>query len=178
MRDWLRRRFASPQVTSRLQRHLDETLVVEVRKHKVVYLKPLAWLTLGVLALVPVPWALQAGWLLIIVSAALLSYGTWRYLQQYNDRFVVTNLRVFRVTGVFDQQAASTPLRRVLDVTVRKPLLGRMLGYGHFVFESAAQEQGLREISYVPEPDVLEQQIQDQVLRTVMPKRASATPFD
>ena len=28
-----------------------------------------------------------------------------------------------------------------------------MMGYGHFVFESAAQEQGLKRIRYVGRPD-------------------------
>ena len=45
------------------------------------------------------------------------------------------------------------PITRILDITVVKPLTGRMLGYGHFIFESAAQAQGLRHIRYVGEPD-------------------------
>ena len=171
MLDWLRRHLADPQVASRLQRHLDETMVLEVRKHWVVYLKPLGWMVLGAAALVPTLWWWQAGWFFLLLGAGLLLWGTYRFLEQFNDRFVVTNLRVFRVTGVFDQQSASTPLRRVLDITVRKPVLGRILGYGHFIFESAAQEQGLREITYVPDPDGCEQSIQDQVLRTVAAKR-------
>jgi hypothetical protein len=32
-------------------------------------------------------------------------------------------------------------MKRILDVTLTKPLLGRILGYGHFVFESAAQDR-------------------------------------
>ena len=35
---------------------------------------------------------------------------------------------------------------------VEKPVVGRLLNYGHFVFESAAQEQGLRDIRYVGRP--------------------------
>ena len=36
---------------------------------------------------------------------------------------------------------------------MHKPIVGRVFGYGHFVFESAAQEQGLREIRFVGDPD-------------------------
>ena len=45
------------------------------------------------------------------------------------------------------------PIARILDITVDKPILGRILGYGHFTFESAAQEQGIREIRYIGRPD-------------------------
>ena len=41
-----------------------------------------------------------------------------------------------------------------------------MLGYGHFVFESAAQEQGLRDIRYVGRPDERDLAIQRVVQRS------------
>ena len=46
-----------------------------------------------------------------------------------------------------------------------KPLLGRMLDFGHFIFESAAQEQGLRDIRFVPRPDERDLAIQRVVQR-------------
>ena len=81
------------------------------------------------------------------------------------DRFVVTNMRVFRVKGVFSQSLATMPLSRILDITVLKPFTGRILGYGHFVFESAAQEQGLRDIHTVARPDERDLTIQRVVQR-------------
>ena len=45
------------------------------------------------------------------------------------------------------------PLGRILDITVQQPLHGRLLGFGHFTFESAAQDQGLKEIRYVRDID-------------------------
>ena len=51
--------------------------------------------------------------------------------------------------GVLDTQRASVPLGRILDITVKKPFWGHVMNYGHFVFESAAQVQGLNEIRYV-----------------------------
>ena len=46
-----------------------------------------------------------------------------------------------------------------------KPLHGRLLGFGHLTFESAAQEQGLRDIRYVARPDQREHTIQRTVQR-------------
>jgi hypothetical protein len=77
----------------------------------------------------------------------------WRVIEEYRDRFVITNQRVFRVHGNLSIQRATVPLMRILDITVKKPAVGRWLNYGHFVFESAAQVQGLDKISYVKDID-------------------------
>jgi uncharacterized membrane protein YdbT with pleckstrin-like domain len=86
-------------------------------------------------------------------------------LTQYMDRFVITNMRVFRVRGVLAQKMATMPLGRILDITVEKPLTGRICGYGHFIFESAAQEQGLRDIRFVGRPTERDLAIQRVVAR-------------
>jgi hypothetical protein len=75
-------------------------------------------------------------------------------------------MRVFRVHGVLGSTVATMPITRILDITVEKPLLGRMLGYGHFVFESAAQEQGLRDVRFVGDPDERDLTIQRVVQRS------------
>ena len=94
----------------------------------------------------------QLGWAPILVGCGLMLWGGFRALQRNIDRFVVTNQRVFRVHGLLNRKEATMPLSRILDITVDKPLQGRMLGYGHFTFESAAQDQGLRDIRYVAQP--------------------------
>ena len=58
------------------------------------------------------------------------------------------------------------------DITVEKPVLGRLLGFGHFVFESAAQEQGLRDIRYVGRPDERDLTIQRVVQQSGLRKTA------
>ena len=80
-------------------------------------------------------------------------HAGWRILERKTDRFVITNMRVFRVHGILTQNIATMPLSRILDISVHKPIIGRIFGYGHFIFESAAQEQGLREIRFVGDPD-------------------------
>jgi hypothetical protein len=44
-------------------------------------------------------------------------------------------------------------------------MTGRLLGYGHFTFESAAQDQGLRDIRFVGDPDARDLAIQRVVQR-------------
>ena len=91
-------------------------------------------------------------WLPLLLAFGVLAHAAWKSLVEHMDRFVITNMRVFRVRGVLSQKLATMPLGRILDITVEKPFSGRLLNYGHFVFESAAQEQGLREIRFVGRP--------------------------
>jgi uncharacterized membrane protein YdbT with pleckstrin-like domain len=102
-------------------------------------------------------------WILFVLGLVLGGQAMWRILEEYRDRFVITNQRVFRVNGVLSTARASVPLLRILDITVNKPVIGRWLNYGHFIFESAAQVQGLNRITYVGDIDQRE-----DVLRIVM----------
>jgi uncharacterized membrane protein YdbT with pleckstrin-like domain len=151
---WLRR-IRDARVRRRLLRDDDarEDIVDEVHHHWVVHTVPALEVALaGVvfwLFLISSP---QIGWLLLAVIVVILGHAAWRSLVRFMDVFVVTNMRVFRVTGVFSSKHATTPLARILDITVDQPFIGLLLGYGHFTFESAAQEQGLRDITFVLRP--------------------------
>ena len=142
----------------RVERHLiadeGEVIIDEVRKHWAAVIFPvlemfLAILALGLLTVTPS----QLYWFPLFLALGLFLHGLWRVLQAQMDRFVITNMRVFRVHGILSQSIATMPIARILDISVHKPIIGRILGYGHFVFESAAQEQGLREIRFVGAPD-------------------------
>lgn len=163
---WFRRTFTDPHIGRHLVRDEGEVIVDEVVHHWVVYTVPflefllaLGLIVLGVFA--PV----EIAWLPWFVALAVGAHAGWKALSEHMDRFVITNMRVFRVHGVLAQKMATMPLGRILDITVEKPLLGRMFGYGHFVFESAAQEQGLRDIRWVGRPDERDLTIQRVISR-------------
>jgi membrane protein YdbS with pleckstrin-like domain len=142
----------------RIEKHLitdqGEHVVDEVRKHWAATVSAVLELFGGIVVLllsffVPA----QAWWVPALLGVAITGHAIWRCFEQHTDRFVITNMRVFRVHGILSQRIATMPLARILDISVYKPVVGRVFGYGHFVFESAAQEQGLREIRYVGDPD-------------------------
>lgn len=151
---WLRRTFADPRVQRHLLVEEGERVVDEVRHHQVVYST-----TTMEFAVAVGLWVLflfsdvSIAWLPLLLGCAVALHAGWRALNFHMDRFVITNMRVFRVQGVLTQRLATMPIARILDISVEKPLFGRLMGYGHFVFESAAQEQGLRDIRYVGRPD-------------------------
>jgi hypothetical protein len=156
----------APQIRPHLLRDEGEVIVDEVSHHWVCYIKPVLWTCLGVVLGVASAFVnAEFGWVFLLAGVAVLGYAGFRALSVHMDRFVVTNMRVFRVQGVFAQSLATMPLTRILDITVRKPFIGRLLDYGDFTFESAAQEQGLREIHKVPHVDQRDLTIQRVVQR-------------
>jgi len=158
--------LTDPDVGRHLLREEGEVIVDEVHRHWVVYVGPCAVALLGLLMMaVALVSSLDVAGLLLVLAVGVLGYAGWRALDHHLDVFVITNMRVFRLHGVLARSLATMPLGRILDITVYKPLHGRLLGFGHFVFESAAQEQGLREIRYVGRPDERDLAIQRVVQR-------------
>lgn len=162
----LPRFLADPEIGRHLLRDEGEVIVDEVRKHGIVYVVP-ALIALGGLAVLVMSGAapVDLAWVPMLLGAGLIAWGAWKALDANLDRFVITNMRVFRVHGVLARSLATMPLGRILDITVIKPMSGRVLGYGHFTFESAAQDQGLREIRFVGRPDERDLAIQRVVQR-------------
>lgn len=147
-------RLPEQQVERHLLSEQGEFVVDLVRHHPIVY-----WQSSLELMAVVLLWAaavfgpISLGWFFIVVALALGIHAVYLMAREHRDVFVITNMRVFRASGVFSVRIATMPLRRILDITVEKPFLGRVLGYGHFVFESAAQSQGLRDIRFIGDPD-------------------------
>jgi hypothetical protein len=149
---WLARTF-DPRIAKHLLREEGEVIVDEVHHHWVVYIVPCLEALVGAMVFYlflvsPV----DIAWLPFLLTFVVLGHAAWKALNEHMDRFVITNMRVFRVRGVLTQRLATMPLGRILDITVEKPFVGRFVNYGHFVFESAAQEQGLRDIRFVGRP--------------------------
>ncbi len=164
---WWRSLVPDQDVAGHLLEDEGEVVIDEVAHHGIVYLVPVLELcaavgVFGAFLLGP----LSTGWLLILLMMALALHAAWSALSDHMDRFVITNMRVFRVRGILARRIATMPISRILDITVEQPLLGRVLGYGHFVFESAAQEQGLRDIRFVGDPNGRDLTIQRVVQRS------------
>jgi hypothetical protein len=165
--DFLLERLPDQDVESHLLTVEGEEVIDLVRHHQIVYLKPFAEALLIIpLWLGAVFGPIQLGWLFILLGLAVALHALYVTLRERRDVFVITNMRVFRASGVFSVRIATMPITRILDITVEKPLIGRLLGYGHFVFESAAQAQGLRRIVFIPDPDERDLTIQKVVQRS------------
>ena len=137
----------------------EEKAVVATRRHWAVLIEP----TVKFL-----PLFVAGGWLLLVdpenrvtstagllvILAALTYYGL-RVGEWWMRHFIVSTRRVLLTSGVIVRTVTLLPLRRITDLTWKETLLGQLLGYGTFRFESAGQQQALSEITYLPRADVL-----------------------
>ena len=139
-----------------------ERRVITVRFHPAVLIKPVALALAGLavagllstIARLDNTDALVVIWLLWLILLIHLLYKIYVWLEDY---FVVTSQRLLLATGVVRKSVKMMPLSKVTDMSFNRSAMGRLLGYGTFVVESAGQDQALRTIDHLPYPEQLYQ---------------------
>lgn len=140
-----------------------ERRVLRLRPHWVMMVRPLVE-TIGIIAVL---WLLSiafrrigpSAWLLssVVYYAELAMIGrlAWKLLYWWDDRIIVTNKRLMRVTGVLNDHMVFMPISKVTDMEYDHTFLGKLLGYGYIRLETAGQKQGLEHLRYLPHPEVV-----------------------
>ncbi len=96
------------------------------------------------------------GVLLLVGSTGWFALAWWIWS---TEEFVITDKRVLLISGLVTRRVAIMPLSKVTDLTYERSVMGRLLGFGVFVMESAGQHQALSRIEYLPRPDRLYQDV-------------------
>jgi uncharacterized membrane protein YdbT with pleckstrin-like domain len=137
-----------------------ERQVISVHEHPAVLIGPIALVLLG-LAI--------AGFLSNTVThgnstAILIIWGAWVLLLLWFafkvwdwsvNYFVVTSHRLILAKGFIVRKIGMLPLTKVTDMSFQRTTIGRLLGYGEFIVESAGQDQALRNVKFIPYPEQL-----------------------
>jgi membrane protein YdbS with pleckstrin-like domain len=137
-----------------------EHQVITVRKHPAVLILPIALalgailisIVLGSTILLHTHDAVLVLLIICLIFLAYLGFKAWEWSEDY---FVVTSDRMLEAKGVFTRQIGMMPLVKVTDMRFERSPMGRLLGYGSFILESAGQEQALQTIDHVPYPEQL-----------------------
>lgn len=153
----------------------DETIVLQTRQHWFVVLRAVAVPVLGLVVLGGlIAYARAADWLanqagdwieiaLWIVFGLVVLLVAWRVLGWATERFYVTTSKVVYVYGVLNRDVRSTPLVKIDEIVLRRPLLGRMLGFGRLDIENAAGgTEPLAGLEYLPRATQLYQVISER----------------
>lgn len=153
----------------------DEGVVLETRQHWFVVVREIA-VRLLVLALIAVAiWYIgEAGWLdnragewlgygAWIAFAAIAATVIWTLLAWITERFYVTTNKIVYAHGILNRNVVSTPLVKIDEMTLVRPLLGRMLGFGRLEVENASGgTEPLAGLEYLPRPVKLYQLIAER----------------
>jgi membrane protein YdbS with pleckstrin-like domain len=140
-----------------------EDPVIATRRH---------WAVLAVPVAKGIPLLLVGGWLLIldprnrvtssigllVLLGALVWLGA-HVAEWWMRHFIITRRRVLLTSGVLVRTVALMPLRRITDLTWKETLVGQLLGYGTFKFESAGQDQALSQVTFLPDADELYREV-------------------
>jgi membrane protein YdbS with pleckstrin-like domain len=145
-----------------LHRYLanDEQVVVEVRRHPAVLAAPVltafAVIVAGIVVGIFLTPASTHDFVDTVAGLVVLFFilrAGWRVWEWWADRIVVSDRRIFEISGILTRTVASMPVERVTDMTYKRTIFGRLLGFGEIIVESAGQEQGLSSIDHIPHPD-------------------------
>jgi membrane protein YdbS with pleckstrin-like domain len=153
---------AGQRAEAAVQNHLlpHERRVIIVRRHPAILIGPSVLALAGPVAAavltatalhgnVPLITAVWTVWLLLFIRLI------WKAANWNNSFFVVTSGRLILLSGVLTKKVDMLPLTKVTDMSFRRPYIGRLLGFGAFVVESAGLDRTLQTIDYVPYPEQL-----------------------
>lgn len=145
-------------MSGRIDDHLlrSEQILVLTRRHAVVAMVPIA-LALAVLVAVGALTARMSTtsplvdilWWIALIG---IGYAIWQFFDWRTHIFVVTDRRVMLFSGFITRRVGMMPLVKVTDMTYQRTPVGRLLGYGDFIMESAGQDQALHHVRYLPRP--------------------------
>lgn len=137
-----------------------ERQVITVHQHPAILIKPIFWVLIGLAIAGWLSNSVANGngtvililWILWGVLLLNLAVRVWAWAVTY---FVVTSQRFVLASGIVTRNVNMMPLPKVTDMTFQRSALGRILGYGKFILESAGQDQALTNVDYLPYPEQL-----------------------
>jgi uncharacterized membrane protein YdbT with pleckstrin-like domain len=92
--------------------------------------------------------ALEIVW---ILWGLLLAWLGWKVFEWTISYDIITTQRVLEVRGVLRRRFVAIPLEKVTDIQVRRSALGRFLGYGEIIIDSAGQRRIAQK--FIPYPE-------------------------
>lgn len=139
---------------------IDERVVCRIRRHPALLLRPFAEALGAIVAaaflgfwLSPAEGSDLLDTLLGLIAIVFMARFAWKGWEWSVARIIVTDRRLFEVSGLISRNVASMPLAKVTDMTYHRSLMGRLLGYGALRVESPGQKQSVEQIAYLPRPD-------------------------
>jgi uncharacterized membrane protein YdbT with pleckstrin-like domain len=137
-----------------------ERQVITVHQHPAILIRPIFEVLIGlaIAGWLTVAFAKNNGTAVLIIWilwGLLFLRLVWKVLEWGETYFVVTSQRFLLATGLVTRKVNMMPLAKVTDMSFQRSAMGRLLGYGEFILESAGQDQALTNVDHLPYPEQL-----------------------
>ena len=100
---------------------------------------------------------------LLCVLIVLIPYAFWRWLEIRCTRYTLTSQRLRYTHGVLNRRHDDMELYRVKDVTVKEPLIQRVVGLGTLRLVTSDATTPEMRLPAIKEPLVVMEAIREQV---------------
>ena len=132
-----------------------EQCLIATRRHWVVPLWRLArgggmMTAIGALTLL-LPGVLLVQLALLLAALAHTAWIGWCILDWRIEQIAVTDTRLLRISGLLTTTVDAVPLAQITDISARRTIAGRILGYGSLTVETAGQRP-VEHLDFVPSP--------------------------
>ncbi|MEX0663114.1 MAG: PH domain-containing protein [Balneolaceae bacterium] len=136
----------------------DEKILLVTRLHVITIITPFVWMILAGLILP----SFSNETIVYSVTGFLGLIGLWKILVRQKNLWIVTNKRVIDESGVINLNVKESPLHKINNVDYKQDLMGRMLGYGTILIQTAAGS-GATEYDLLEKPAKLKDVITDAI---------------
>jgi hypothetical protein len=135
-----------------------ERVVAAVHQHWARVAEPVASAAVGLVVALWVDSNITAATQFIATAVwlgfcVIVARAGWRVLEWRHDWFLATDKRLLLRYGLVTHKVAMMPLLKVTDMSYVRSIPGQLFGYGRFIMESAGQDQALKFVNWVPNPD-------------------------
>jgi uncharacterized membrane protein YdbT with pleckstrin-like domain len=137
-----------------------EAVLLATRRHLIVLLVPLFLALVSALLVLtqacPMALDLQLdGRCPLVVGVFLFGVAALSLLDWLTTRFILTDQRLLLVQRPLWLRTRSLQLSAIAGLTLREGLLGRLLGLGEVVVDTAATRGGRLVLDFVPDPETV-----------------------
>lgn len=101
-----------------------------------------------------------APWAVVVLSILAFGNPIYHHIRRQMETYTITNQKVEIQTGLLSRTTRKIPIHKIQDVTTQATLLGRLLGIGSVLIDSAS-ESGKITLKNIPKP----QMVSDEIVR-------------
>jgi len=136
-----------------------EQIIAEAQFHYFLYWLPFVLVLLAVV-LPFLPIDAPTNYMLICSGAILVVALLWILVLNNGKRYILTNKRIIKKTGIIRRDTAELMLRKIEAVTTKQSILGRIFGYGNVEVSTGEQTDSFE---FILKPHQFSNKIHEQI---------------